>query len=51
MKVSLTLQLGELVKRKVESGLYNSSSEVIHEALWLLEERDRLQEMRLAKLK
>jgi antitoxin ParD1/3/4 len=51
MNVSLTPQLEELVKRKVESGLYNSSSEVIREALRLLEERDRLQEIRLVELK
>ncbi len=51
MNVSLTPQLEELVRRKVESGLYNSSSEVVREALRLLEERDRLQEMRLSELK
>ena len=45
--VSLTPQLEEFVKRKVESGLYHSSSEVIREALRLLEERDRFQEMKL----
>ena len=47
MNVSLTRRLEELVKRKVESGLYGSSSEVIREALRLLEERDR----RLAALR
>jgi antitoxin ParD1/3/4 len=51
MNVSLTPQLEDLVKRKVDSGLYNSSSEVVREALRLLEERDRLQEMRLAELR
>ncbi len=37
MHVSLTPELEELVKAKVETGMYNSSSEVIREALrtWL----------------
>ena len=47
MNVSLTPRLEELVKQKVGSGLYRSSSEVIREALRLLEERDR----RLASLR
>ena len=47
MNVSLTPRLEELVKQKVGSGLYGSSSEVIREALRLLEERDR----RLASLR
>ena len=51
MHVSLTPQLEEFVKRKVESGLYHSSSEVIREALRLLEERDRFQEMKLDTLR
>lgn len=33
MHVSLTPQLESLVKDQVESGLYNSSSEVVREAL------------------
>ena len=51
MNVSLTPQLEELVKRKVESGLYKSASEVVREALRLLEEADRLKEMRLEDLR
>lgn len=51
MNVSLTPQLEEFVKRRVESGLYHSASEVIREALRLLEERDRLREMRLQVLR
>ena len=46
MNVSLTPHLEALVKQKVQSGLYNSSSEVMREALRLLEERDRLKQMR-----
>jgi antitoxin ParD1/3/4 len=41
MNVSLTPQLESLVRQKVESGLYNNASEVVREALRLLEERDR----------
>jgi len=33
MHVSLTPELEELVKAKVETGMYNSASEVIREAL------------------
>jgi len=39
------------VKGKVESGLYNSVSEVMREALRLLEERDQLRELRLDELR
>ncbi|MGB7264884.1 MAG: type II toxin-antitoxin system ParD family antitoxin [Terracidiphilus sp.] len=42
MNVSLTPELDKLVAGKVESGLYTSASEVIREALRLLEEHDRV---------
>jgi antitoxin ParD1/3/4 len=51
MNVSLTPQLESYVKRKVMSGMYNSVSEVVREAIRLLEERDRLQEMKLEALR
>jgi antitoxin ParD1/3/4 len=51
MNISLTPQLEDLVKRKVESGLYVSASEVLREALRLLEERDRLKAIRLEELR
>ena len=51
MNISLTPQLEELVKRKVDSGLYVSASEVLREALRLLEERDRLYAIRLEELR
>ncbi len=51
MNISLTPQLEEFVKRKVDSGLYVSASEVLREALRLLEERDRLHALRLEELK
>lgn len=40
MNVSLTPQLEQLVRDKVASGFYNNASEVIREALRLMEVRD-----------
>lgn len=51
MNVSLTPQLESYVKEKVAAGMYNSVSEVMREALRLLEERDALKEMKLAALR
>lgn len=51
MNISLTPHLEHLVKTKVESGLYNSASEVMREALRLLEERDQLNTLRLEALR
>jgi antitoxin ParD1/3/4 len=42
MNVHLTPELEQLVQAKVKSGRYNSTSEVVREALRLLEERDQL---------
>jgi antitoxin ParD1/3/4 len=46
MNVSLTPQLEGMIRDRVESGRYNNASEVVREALRLLEERDRLQYLR-----
>ncbi len=51
MNISLTPQLEALVKNKVESGLYGSASEVMRDALRLLEERDRRQFLRVEELR
>jgi antitoxin ParD1/3/4 len=51
MNISLTRQLEDLVRSKVESGLYGSASEVMREALRLLEERDRMRSLRLEDLR
>ena len=51
MNISLTPHLEKLVQGKVESGLYNSASEVMREALRLMEERDQLRELRLEELR
>lgn len=51
MNVSLTPKLEALIQDKVASGRYNSASEVVREALRLLEEYDRVRTMRLAELR
>ena len=51
MNISLTPELAELVNEKVKSGQYQSPSEVIGVGLRLLEERDKLNQLRLAELK
>jgi antitoxin ParD1/3/4 len=51
MNVSLTPELEQLVTEKVESGRYTSASEVIREALRLLEEHDQLKQQRLAQVR
>jgi antitoxin ParD1/3/4 len=48
MNVSLTPELDNFVAGKVESGRYTSASEVVREALRLLEEHDRARSERLA---
>ncbi|WP_026603649.1 type II toxin-antitoxin system ParD family antitoxin [Methylomonas sp. 11b] len=51
MNISLNPHFEELVKAKVDSGLYNSVSEVVREALRLLEERDQLRALRMDELR
>lgn len=48
MNVSLTPELDRFVSCKVESGRYTSASEVIREALRLLEEHDRARTAQIA---
>ena len=49
MNVSLTPELERFVQAKVESGRYNSASEVIREALRLLEDHERARAAQLAE--
>ncbi|MFT3819671.1 MAG: type II toxin-antitoxin system ParD family antitoxin [Rubrivivax sp.] len=51
MNVNLTPQLEEMVRAKVDSGLYTSASEVVREALRLMEEQDRLRQVKLEELR
>ena len=48
MNVSLTPELEQYIRTKVDSGRYLSASEVVREALRLLEQKDnRLEELRV----
>jgi len=51
MNISLTPELERLVTEKVESGMYNSASEVVREALRLLKERDEIRQARLEEIR
>ena len=51
MNVSITEHLAAYVRKKVKSGRYNNASEVVRDALRLLEDREKLRELRLAELK
>jgi antitoxin ParD1/3/4 len=48
VNVSLTSELEKFVSAKVDSGRYNSASEVVREALRLLEEHDHARSAQLA---
>ena len=51
MNVSLTSELEAFVASKVRSGRYHSASEVIREALRMLEEREQLRALRIRALR
>lgn len=51
MNVHLTPELEELVHTKVQSGRYNSASEVVREALRLMEHKDQLRAAQLQELR
>ena len=51
MNINLSPQLEELVRQKVASGLYTSASEVVREALRLMEEQDRIRSAKLEHLR
>ena len=51
LNVNLTPKLEELVRQKVSSGRYNSASEVVREALRLMEAEDQLRALRLEQLR
>jgi antitoxin ParD1/3/4 len=50
MNVSLTPELEQFVQNKIKTGRYISASEVVREALRLLEERDRAYQAKLVDL-
>ena len=48
MNVSLTPELAKFVEKEVESGLYQTASEVIREGLRLLEKEELLKKLSVA---
>jgi antitoxin ParD1/3/4 len=51
MNISLTPHLEEMIRAKIASGSYNSASEVVREALRLLEQEDELRVLKLRNLR
>ncbi len=51
MNINLTPQLEAMVREKVAGGLYSSASEVVREALRLMEEQDQLRAVKLEQLR
>jgi antitoxin ParD1/3/4 len=51
MNVSLTPALDQYVREKVESGLYNNASEVVREALRLLQDHEEIRQLKLSRLR
>jgi antitoxin ParD1/3/4 len=51
MNVHLTPELELLVQNKVQSGRYNSASEVVREALRLMEQKDEVRTIQLQELR
>ena len=51
MNINLTPHLEDIVRHKVTSGLYASASEVIREALRLMEEHDHARAIKLEQLR
>ena len=51
LNVNLTPRLEDMVRQKVAGGLYNNASEVVRDALRLMEARDRLQGAQLEALR
>ena len=51
MNVHLTPELEQLVQTKVQSGRYNSASEVVREALRLMEHKDEVRTIQLQELR
>lgn len=51
MNVSLTPELESLIHHKVSNGRYSSASEVVREALRLMDERDQIQELYKASMR
>jgi antitoxin ParD1/3/4 len=51
MNVSLTKELERFVQDRVKSGRYHTASEVVREALRLLEDQDEVRKLRLDEMR
>jgi antitoxin ParD1/3/4 len=51
LNINLTPQLEKLIRQKVSSGRYNSASEVVREALRLMDAQDELRSLQLDRLR
>lgn len=51
LNINLTSQFKEMVRQKVTSGTYTSASEVVREALRLMNEKDQSQIAQLGQLR
>jgi antitoxin ParD1/3/4 len=51
MQISLTPELEELVNAKVASGLYDDASEVVRDALRLMDRQDAAYKLKLERLR
>lgn len=51
MHISLTSKLEAFVKSKVDEGHYNNASEVVREALRLMQEHEELRRLKLKRLR
>lgn len=51
ININLTPQLEAMVRDKVAGGLYSSASEVVREALRMMQEQDQLRTIKLEQLR
>lgn len=51
MNISITPELEKFIAAKVDSGMYQSASEVVREALRLLSEREEYRQKRIEELR
>lgn len=51
MNISLTPRLEQMIREKIASGSYNSASEVVREALRLMELEDQIRALKLERLR